>query len=101
MALRIDLRVRLGDPAVGTDDVGDAPGGPRLRRIGRSVRHADLSVRVAEEREGIFELPREGVVLGGRVERNAPDLGVLLLEFRIEVAEPATRSEERRVGKEW
>ena len=90
MAFRVHLRMGLEDLSVRTDHVRDPLGRVRRRRIARAVRHADLAFHVAEEREREGELPGKGGVLLDGVERDAPDLGVLLLEFRVEVAEPAT-----------
>ncbi len=90
MGLRRDLRVRLRDLSVRPDDVGDPARELRLRVFARSVRHADVALHVAEERERKVELLREAGVLLDRVEGGPQDLGVLLLEFRVEVAEPAT-----------
>ena len=84
------IRQRLRDPSLGIDDVADPAGVLGLRIVGRAVGHPDLALHVAEKRERILELLCEcGVVLDG-VEGRAEDLGVLLLKFRVEVAEPAT-----------
>ena len=90
MALRIHLRVGLEDPSIRPDDVRDALRRVRRGRVARAVRHSDLALHVAEKGERKRELLREGGILGRRVERDPPDLGVLFLEFRVEVAEPAT-----------
>ena len=99
VALRIDLPVGLRDLAVRRDDVGDAFGKPCLRGIRGAVGQPDFALRVAEERKRVFELLREVRVLRLRVEGDAPDLRVVFLEFRVEVAEPATLDRStRRVG---
>jgi len=82
--------VRLRDLSLGIDDVGDPAGVLGLRVVGRAIRDPDLALHVAEKRERILELLRKCGVVLDRVERGAEDLGVLLLEFRVEVAEPAT-----------
>ena len=90
MRLGRDLRMRLRDLPVRTDDVGDPARGRGLRVVGRPVRDSDLAPDVAKEREREAELLRERRVLLGGVERDAQNLGVLLLVVGIEVAEPAT-----------
>jgi hypothetical protein len=90
VALGLDLRVGLEDLSVRPDDVGDPLRETRAGRIGGAVGDPDLPIDVAEQGKRIFELPGEvGVFLDG-VERDAPDLRVLLLELGVEVAEPAT-----------
>ena len=82
--------MRLRDPSLGIDDVSDPAGVLGFRIVGRPVGDPDLALHVAEKRELILELLRESGVVLDRVEGRAEDLGVLLLEFRVEVAEPAT-----------
>jgi hypothetical protein len=51
--------MRLGDPSVLVDDVGDPFRVLVFRRVGGAVGDADLSIGVAEQREGEIELLRE------------------------------------------
>ena len=90
MRLGRDLRMRLRDLPVQSDDVTDPARGRGLRVVGRPIRDADLAPDVAEEREREAVLLRERRILLDGVERDAQNLGVLLLVLGIEVAEPAT-----------
>ena len=90
MRLRAHLGMRLSDLSVRADDVGDPARGRRLRVVGRPVGDSDLAAHVTEERKRVVELLRERRVLVEGVERDAQDLGVLLLKAGVEVAEPAT-----------
>jgi hypothetical protein len=88
--LRGDLRVGVRDLPIGTDDVADPLGELARRRLGRPVGDSDLAIDVAEQGEREPLLLREDGVLLDRVEGGAQDLGVLLLELGVVVAEPAT-----------
>jgi hypothetical protein len=82
--------MRLRDLPFFIDDVGDAPCVFVLRRLGRSVREADLALGVAEQRERETELLREGGVLLFAVEADAEDPGVFGFVLLREVPEPGT-----------
>src|SRR5205085_784473 len=90
IALRIDLRIRLGDFSVLVDDVGDAFGVLVLRLGGRAVGEPDLAVGVAQQGEVELELFGEAAVGVDVVEAAAEDLDVLCGELVAEVPEPGT-----------
>ena len=85
----VDLRVRLADPPVGTDQVGDPAGTAGGRVVARTVRDPERARRVTQQRVGEVELLSEGGVLGDGVERDPDDGGVLFREALGVVAEPA------------
>lgn len=85
-----DLAERLLHAPIGADDVGDALGGARAGVVRGAERDAELARRVREQRERVFELLGEGLVLLGRVEADAEDLDAPGLVLLVEVAEPAT-----------
>jgi len=82
--------MRLRDPAVLVDHVGDAAGVFVGRLLGGAVGEADLAVGVAEEREGELELAGELLVFFAGVEADAEDCGVLRGVLAGEVPEPGT-----------
>jgi hypothetical protein len=82
--------MRLGDLAVFVDHVGDAAGVFVFRRFGGAVGEADLSIGVAEEREGEVVFLGEGGVGFFVIEADAEDLGVLRFVLLGEVPEPGT-----------
>lgn len=90
VAFRVHFRVDLEDLPVRPDDARDPLREFGIFRIARPVRDADRAVRIGQERKRKLELLRERGVFLRCVEGDAPDFRVLLLEFRVEVAEPAT-----------
>jgi hypothetical protein len=87
---RLDARVGLLDLAVGADQVADAFRAAGLGVVAGAVGEADLAVRVAQQREVVVELLREGRVGLRGVEADPEDLDALLVVLVLEVAEPAT-----------
>jgi len=87
---RVDFRMRFRNLSVLVDHVGDAARVLVFRRVGGTVRDADLAVGVAEERVRKVVLLRELRVVLDAVEADADDLRVLLLVFGGEVPEPGT-----------
>jgi hypothetical protein len=90
VAGRIDLGIDREDVPVGTDDVAHPFCIGRVPAVAGAVREPDFPGRVAEQREVVVELLREGAILRFRVEADAQNLRVLLLELPDPVAEPAT-----------
>lgn len=88
--------MRLGDPSLLIDDIGDAFGVFVARRIRGAVGNADAPVGVAEQREGEVELLRESGVVGNVVKARSEDRGVLRFVFVDEVPEPGTLSRSTR-----
>jgi hypothetical protein len=82
--------VRLLDPPVLIDDIGDATRVFILRARRRAVREADTAVGVAEQREGEVELLREARVRIDVIETHAEDLSVFCGVLIVEVPEPGT-----------
>src|SRR5206468_4174179 len=87
---RLDAAVGLLHLAVGADQVADPLRTAGLGVVGGAVGEADLAVRVAQQREVVVELLREGRVGLRGVEADPEDLDALLLVLVLEVAEPAT-----------
>lgn len=90
MGGRAHLRMRLLDEPVPANDIRDPPRVLGLFRVTRAVSETDLSFDIAQQRERVLELPREGAVVGRRVEADSEDDGALRQVLGIEVAEPAT-----------
>ena len=88
--------MRLGDPALFVDQIRDALRVLVLRGLSGAVRETDLAFRVAEEGKREVELAREGVVVFGRVEADAEDLGIFCEVLRVEVPEPGTLARSAR-----
>jgi hypothetical protein len=82
--------MRLGDPSLLVDHVGDPFRILVARRIGGTIRDADATVGVAEQREGEVELLRKFGVVRDVVEARAKDGRVLLFVLADEVPEPGT-----------
>ena len=87
---RLHARVGLLDLAVGADQVADPLRGAGPGVVAGAVGEADLAVGVAEQREVVVELLREGRVGLLVVEADPEDLDALLVVLGLEVAEPAT-----------
>ena len=90
IARRIHLGVGLRHVPLFIDHVGDPPRVLVFRRIGGAVGQADLPVGVAEQGEVEAELFGEALVVGGGVEADAQDAGVLCGVLALEVPEPGT-----------
>ena len=80
--------MRLRDLPFFVDHVGDAAGVFVFAGLAGAVRQTDLTLRVAEQREGEVELFGEALVVGRRVEADAEDAGVFLAVLLDEVPEP-------------
>ena len=87
VARRVDFLVSDENVAVGTDQIGDAPGIAGIRGIRGSVGQTHGARRVAEEREGKGELAGEGVVFFLRIETDTEDLAVAFVELTDSITE--------------
>jgi hypothetical protein len=82
--------MRLGDPSVLVDDVGDPFRILILRRIGSTVRDPDLAIGVAQQGEREIKLLGESRVRIRIIETRTEDGRVLLFILADEVPEPGT-----------
>src|SRR5262245_39151026 len=82
--------MRLFDPPITTDDIGDPPGVLGFLRVARSIGETERPFGIAQQRERVLELLRKGEVLGDRVEADTKNDGALGEVLGIEIAEPAT-----------
>lgn len=80
----------LEDLPVLADDVGDPAGVLVAGTVARSIREADLVVRVGNEPERKVELVGEALAVLTVIEADADDLGVLRFVLIDEVPEPGT-----------
>jgi hypothetical protein len=86
----IHLRVCPRDLALLVDQIADAIGVAGFRIIAGAIRDADLTVGVAQQREGKVEFLGEGGIVLNRVEAGAQNDGVEGVEIGLLIAEPAT-----------
>jgi hypothetical protein len=82
--------MRLGDLPVLVDDIRDPLCVFVFWRFGCAIRESDLSIGVAQQREGEVELLGELRVCGDVIETDAEDRGVLRFVLGDEVPEPGT-----------
>src|SRR5438270_13353647 len=94
MAVRLDLRPRPRDPAVGIDEVAGADDAPVpatvvVLLLPRTVPGRDLVIDIRQERERQLELLAEAPVARSVVGAHAPDGGVGRGLLLVDVAELA------------
>lgn len=90
MGGRAHFWMRLLDTPVAANDIRDPPRVLGLLRVTRAVGEADFPFDIAQERERILELLREGAVVGRRVEADSEDDGAFRQVLGMKIAEPAT-----------
>jgi len=81
MSLRVDLVECMLDPAVDSDDVGNAPRVRGAIVVARPVGESERARGIAKQRVGEVELRCKSGVLLDAVERNPEDGCILSLEL--------------------
>ena len=90
MCASVDLWIGLPHVSIRADQVADPLCMRRALVVASSIGQTDRAVRIAEKRKVETELLHERPVLVHRIEANAEDIDVPVVELLVVVAEPAT-----------